>query len=407
MSSHSTWAASASDRNFNCPGAIAMTDGLAETTSSAADWGTCCHAIAADCLQKNTDAAAWVGLAIKGKQFEFEVDDEMADTAQVYVDYCRALMKPGVRYWIEENFSLAALNPPFDAGGTGDFVAYDPDSEELEVVDLKGGRGVVVDVQGNRQMRSYGLGAMLKHGDLKVSRVKVTIVQPRAQHRDGIIRSETFHVADLIDWTVTLKVAMERSALALKVKAEGALPGPWAATYLKAGDHCQFCGAAGFCPALEERARDAAGVWFDDLDVAQISNTPDSFSPEELSKRLDMIDTIREWCNAVEAYAHRRAEAGVAIPNYQLVPKIGNRAWKVDEMAVFDMLTSNGVANDKAYTHKIVSPAQAEKLLGAKKKQAVDGLTERPSRGTNLARIDKTTRSAIPPAVDRHFDVLD
>ena len=70
-------------------------------------------------------------------------------------------------------------------------------------------------------------------------------------------------------------------------------------------------------------------------------------------------------------------------------------------------LARNGVPPERAYIRKIPSPAQAEKLLGAKKKSVLEGYTERPVRGTNLVRSTNTTRPAIPPAVDRHFDVLD
>lgn len=405
---HSTWSASATDRNVACPGAIALTDGLPETTSEAADWGTCCHEIAAECLNKGGDAAEWIGVTVKGKKFEFTVDEEMADTAQVYIDYVRAL--PGDQLWIEETFSLAPINPPFDAGGTCDALSYDAKRRHMHVVDLKGGRGVVVSVTGNKQMRTYALGALLAHPGKAVDTITVTIVQPRANHPDGIIRSETFDVIELMEWTTDLRDAMRQSKAALvqgRPYADQPLDAVWVSTWLKAGDHCKFCPAAGFCPALEQRATDAAGVWFDDLDRPRISNRPEDFTPEQLAQRLDMLDMIQEWINEVRAYAHRQAEAGVAIPGYKLVEKIGNRAWKVDEMTVFDMLTSNGVANDKAYIHKLVSPAQAEKLLGAKKKQAVEGLTERPVRGTNLVQDAKTTRPSVPAAADRFFDKLD
>lgn len=403
---HSTWSASATDRNVACPGAIALTDGLPETASEAADWGTCCHEIAAECLNKGGDAAEWIGITVKGKKFEFTVDEEMADTAQVYIDYVRAL--PGDQLWIEETFSLAPINPPFDAGGTCDALSYDAKRRHMHVVDLKGGRGVVVSVTGNKQMRTYALGALLAHPGKAVDTITVTIVQPRANHPDGIIRSETFDVVELMEWTADLRDAMHLSAAAMRAKAETA-PAVWAAAHLNPGPHCQFCGAAGFCPKLEERARDAAGVWFDDLDQPQISkaNAPDAMAPAELAKKLDMLDMIQEWINEVRAYAHRQAEAGVIIPGYKLVEKIGNRAWKVLEETVVETLMANGVSEDKAYTKKIVSPAQAEKLLGAKKKQAVEGLTERPVRGTNLVQDAKTTRPSVPAAADRFFDKLD
>src|SRR5690606_6882742 len=113
----------------------------------------------------------------------------------------------------EERFSLDALEPPFEAGGTGDFVAWFEQDRRLEIVDFKNGRGVV-DVEGNPQLRTYALGAMLHHTALAVDTVTVTIVQPRAAHKDGRIRSETFHVADLIAWTADLLKAMQRSKAA-------------------------------------------------------------------------------------------------------------------------------------------------------------------------------------------------
>ena len=403
---HSTWSASATDRNVACPGAIALTDGLPETTSEAADWGTCCHEIAAECLNKGGDAAEWIGITVKGKKFEFTVDEEMADTAQVYIDYVRAL--PGDQLWIEETFSLAPINPPFDAGGTCDALSYDAKRRHMHVVDLKGGRGVVVSVTGNKQMRTYALGALLAHPGKAVDTITVTIVQPRANHPDGIIRSETFDVVELMEWTADLRDAMHLSAAAMRAKAETA-PAVWAAAHLNPGPHCQFCGAAGFCPKLEERARDAAGVWFDDLDQPQISkaNAPDAMAPAELAKKLDMLDMIQEWINEVRAYAHRQAEAGVVIPEYVLTDKIGNREWTIDEASLEQTLTLWGVPVEKQFVKKPLSPAQAEKVLGTKKKHLVEPLTRRPLRGTSLVRANKTTRPSVPAAADRFFDKLD
>lgn len=404
---HATWSASSTEANWFCPGRLALIDGLPETTNEAADWGTCCHELAEMCLREGGDAVERIGLTLTGKQHSNEVDEEMAETAQMYVDYVRSLLVDGAVLQIEQRFSLDALKPPFDAGGTADAVIYKPKIRNLEVVDLKGGRGVVVAVTGNKQMRTYALGAVLANPALKFDTVTVTIVQPRAAHKDGRIRSETFHTADLIEWTSDLLRAMEASALAIEVRSKGAVPAVWNAEFLNAGDHCKFCPAAGFCPALEQKATDAAGVWFDDLDQPRISNRPDDMTPEALAKRLDMLDMIQDWINEVRAYAHCQAESGVEIPGYQLVEKIGNRAWTVGEDTIAEMLVNNGISEEKAFTKKIVSPAQAEKLLGAKKKKAIEGMAERPVRGTNLVKETKTTRPSAVASVHKHFDVLD
>lgn len=411
---HATWSASATERNWNCSGALALTKDLPEKTSEAADWGTCCHQIAEKCLRGGVEAISFLGTTEKGKKHEFDVDEEMADTAQVYVDYCRARLAEykkatgqDAAFFLEQKFSLASLSPPFDAGGTGDFVIIFPLWKMIEVVDLKGGRGVVVEAKGNPQGRTYGLGAMLKHVGLDVETVRVTIVQPRAGHKDGRIRNDEFHVADLVEWTTDLMARMRRSKAALDER--GKLPeAAWAAKWLNPGAHCgkTFCKAQGFCPALAQRALDAAGVWFDDLDQPRLSNSPEAMAPEKLAQTLDSLDMIAEWINAVRAYAHAQAESGVAVPGYQLVEKIGNRAWKVDEAKVVETLTANGVDREHAFTRKLVSPAQAEKLLGSKKKTAIADLVERPVRGTNLVAANKTTRPAVASAVEKHFDIL-
>lgn len=417
---HSVWSASATDRNVNCSGAIAVTIDAPETTSEAADWGTCAHQISEACLRSGQDAIEFVGRTVKGKKHEFEVDEEMSDTAQTYIDYVRKRMADykaetgeDATLFIEEKFSLGALNPPFESGGTSDAVMYFPKWKLLEVVDLKGGRGVVVEVKGNPQARSYGLGAMLAHQKFDIDRVMSTIVQPRANHQDGRTRSETIHTADLVEWTTDLVAAMHRSKEAFdeyELVKSGKTPfAVWAAKWLRAGDHCKFCPAAGFCPALEQRAHDAAGVWFDDLDQPRLSpsNSPDVMSPEKLAATLDSLDMIQEWMNSVRSYAHAQAESGIEIPGYQLVDKIGHRAWTADEVAVATLLMENGVSEMKCYTRKLVSPAQAEKLLGSKKKGAIAEIVERPVRGTNLVAATKTTRPAATPAVHKHFDILD
>lgn len=418
---HAQWSASATERNWNCSGALALTDGLPDSTNEAADWGTACHQIAEKCLRQGVQADSFIGETEKGKKFSFEVDEEMADTAQQYVDYVRRAVidaappktNPADLLHIEQRFSLASLNPPFEAGGTADAVVYKPLIEELEVIDLKGGRGHVVEVVGNSQLRTYALGAMLANKGLKVKTIKVTIVQPRAPHKDGRIRSESFHVVDLMEWTTDLLAAMQRSAQACadwEKIGKTVSHGEWNSTHLKAGDHCKFCKAAGFCPALEQRALDAAGVWFDDLDNARVSNAPDSMDVGELAKRLDMLDMIGEWINAVRAYAHAQAELGVEIPGYQLVDKIGNRKWKADVEAdkVAALLEAAGKDRALAFAPpKPASPAQVEKALGAKHKADIADLIERPVTGTNLVAANKTSRPAATPAVNKHFDILD
>src|SRR6185295_7623021 len=305
--SHATWAASATARHMHCPGSLALSLSLPRTARierEAAAWGTACHQIAERCLRKGLDAATFWGEEETSGRFTFTVDDDMANTAQVYVDYCRALARDADWFDIEKQFSLENLKPPFDSGGTADFTAYTERIKQLEIVDLKGGKGVVVDVHENGQLRSYAIGGLLAYPGVDVDTVKTTIIQPRAPHTDGIIRSETFHVVELIDWTTDLLKAMALADEALNAleatQGNTVLKDEWRDKYLRPGK-CQFCPAEGVCPALRNDAQSVIDQWFDPDPLTgepDIRNAPLDTSPETLARDLDLMDQLTNWMNA-------------------------------------------------------------------------------------------------------------
>jgi len=415
---HATWAASSTARHLYCPGSLALSLSLPHTARverEAAAWGTCCHQIGEACLRsarQYLNAHDFVGEPQICGRFTFIVDDEMANCAQIYVDYCRDLIDRGAQYWIEENLSLAKLNPPFDSGGTGDFIAYMAGEKLLEIVDLKGGKGVVVDAAGNAQTRSYALCAMLAHPGLGAERIRTTIVQPRADHKDGVIRSETFHVIDLMEWAGELLKGMQLSAEALDAFAAAGdntvKLDAWRDQYLKPG-HCQFCPAEGVCPALRNDAKSVIDKWFDENpDTGELTpnNSVLDTSPETLAADLDMMDTLQNWMNARRAYAQQLVEGGGSIPGYQLVDKRGTRKWVSDNDAdmAFEIGKAVNIDISRLYSRKLLSPAQVEKLVPSSAKKALAPLWHMHVSGTNLVRSDKTTRPAVGNLVDRFFE---
>lgn len=407
---HSTWSASATARNWHCAGALTLAQyAPPQRESIHAARGTACHQIAEKCLRSTANANDFLDTVEDAKSFKVTIDEELANSAQEYVDYCRFLMPDGP-YWIEEKFDLSSLGTPFDAGGTADFVSYSPADRELEVVDLKNGMGVV-DVNENPQLRTYGLGALLRHKGLDVTHIKVTIVQPRAPHKDGRIRSETFHVADLVEWTADLLAAMKRSKQAMDEHAAAGgntvLLDEWRDKWLKPG-RCTFCPVEATCPALRRDAMSVAAVWFDDMDQPRIGNAALDTDPASVARDLDMIPMLEDWIKARRAYAHAQAEQGVEIPGYQLVDKIGNRKWADDPALLDEMLRKIdelGLGTDAAYVEpKLKSPAQMEKLLGSKRKALIEPFVTREVTGTNLVSVAKTSRPAAKTVADKYFE---
>jgi hypothetical protein len=358
--------------------------------------GTACHEVAERALRYGFEPRHYLGTSVTTKEHKIEIDDELVTAAGVYVNHVRASIGRDDKFWIEEKFSLDALNTAYDSGGTADCVIYHPETLTLEVKDLKNGMAAV-EVVNNDQLRTYALGAILAHAELKVSTVKVTIVQPRAYHKDGAIRSEEFSVVELLEWSNDMLADLQKAKRAEEEyhAAEGnaVLLDEWAETYLKPGD-CYFCAARPTCPALRKQAFDVAGVFFDDFDKPRIKNSPDTLSPESLAQTLDTLDQIEEWVKAVRAYAQAKAEAGETIPGYVLQDKFGLRKWAAPEdKVVRDLKVVAGLSEDQVYDKKLKSPSAIEKLLGKEGAKKIACMWSKPKTGQTLVRADTASSS--------------
>lgn len=157
--------------------------------------------------------------------------------------------------WVDKQEGALFLETRFDFGqhfgyvgleGTGDITLVEPDC--ITIADLKYGRGIVEveDAKGvpNRQLMVYLAGAVATFGPRP--KYRITILQPRAWHRDGPIRSRDVSAAEFSVFLFDLENAIEANF------------GNGACT---PGDHCQdYCPARSTCRALKrkcvERFRD-------------------------------------------------------------------------------------------------------------------------------------------------------
>lgn len=416
---HATWSASASARNFACPGALALSAGaLKQPESLHAARGTAAHQIAEKALRTGNAPVCSLGDVEQTKEFAVKIDDELVASATAYVEYVwgrmqeavaaavaagRPVPADAVTLQIEQRFSLAKLDPPFEAGGTADAVLYFPADRLLEVVDLKNGMGIV-DALDNPQLRTYALGALLANPGLDVERVRVTIVQPRAPLRGETIRSDEFSKADLIEWTWDLLGAMTASKAAMELF--GTLGAEdWRKLFLRPGK-CKFCPAESFCPALRGEGTAAiakAETWFEHPLAPAVPNE----EAAELASDLARFDLVENWIKARRARAHQLAEQGVEIPGHRLVESYGHRKWRewvTGDTLYFDTLVKVDILEDDIYDRKLKSPAAVEKLLGAKRKHLIADLIVKPVTGKTLVRADKTDRPAVPGRAATFFE---
>ena len=363
MKAHSKIGASSYHRWGACPGSVRLSEGMPNTSSSYAQEGTKAHELAEKILL--------------GEITEYE-RDEMAEAVEVYVNFVQQLAVGSDYFGIEERFELTDLHP--DLFGTADATIYK--DKVLYVVDYKHGQGLAVEIERNKQLMFYALGALMK---LKVpcSHVEMVIVQPRAFHPDGPIRKWRVPVTELLDFSADL------------VEDAHATENPDAP--IVPGDHCRFCPAAPVCPKLHETAIETAKAEF--LPTA-------TYDPEVLGQVLTKLPAIKAWAKAVEDFALREAEAGRIPPGHKLVPKRAVRKWANSEQAEESLL--NGVfdlAPTDIYKETLLSPAQIEKLLPKDQKKLLDELVIKESSGNKLAPIaDK--RKASKPAIETEFTVI-
>lgn len=415
---HAQWSASATARNWQCQGAMAMATICPEGKESEhAARGTAAHQISEMCLQTFSNAIDYLGTVEKTKVFDVEIDEEIVNSAQEYIDYVRKQSKD-CELMLETRFSLASLDPPFQAGGTCDAIVLNAAERLVEVIDLKHGVGVV-NAKENPQLRTYALGALLSLSNDEAAnydRIKVTIVQPRAPHREGRIRSEEFHVADLIEWTSELMKAMHRSKDAMdefaKINGNRVLFDDWADKYLQTGA-CKFCPAEGMCPKQRSNALkvapEIAQKWFEDptaVTLPTLTNLPELMSPEERGHTLDGLQMLEDWIKALRSVEHTMAEKGNPATGWQLVDKEKRRAWAApEEKIAADLKSVVKLTDDQIYKKTVISPAQVEKILGAKRKGEIASMWHNPpTTETNLVSVTKTTRPAAKSKTAQFFE---
>jgi hypothetical protein len=386
---HATLGASGASRWIACPGSVRLSKGMPNVSSVFAQEGTAAHELADKCLTTGKNAIEFEGDIFE----EHEVDEDMAEAVQVYVDAVRKEAEGG-QLFIEQRFTLEDLNPPVPMFGTADAVIWNATTKTLTVMDLKFGAGVPVKVENSPQLSYYALGAMLalekSHG-IFPERVKMGIVQPRYRHPDGYVRW-----FEIDSFTLRSEWADFLIQAAYKTLDDDAPIVP--------GDHCKFCLAQAKCPRLHEQAVALAQSEFDD---GFSPPEPESLSDSQIADILEKASTFKSWLVSVEAYAKDKMMKGGHIPGRKLVEKRAQRKW-VDEQEAVDLLEQMGLEEDDIYTRKLISPAQAEGKLGKKKAitEQLATIVSKQSTGYTIAPItDK--RPAVVLTVGDEFDDVD
>lgn len=400
MTKHAILSPSSAERWFLCPGSLWVAKDIPDSETTYAAEGTTAHALAEYCLKNNKPASNLLGM--KTAVNDINVDDEMVEAIQGYVDTIKGIMSTKrdiVAFEVEQKLDFTELLNPeaikaslgedafiSSAFGTADVIILG--DGELQIHDLKYGKGVKVSAVKNKQLLIYGLAAYRYYSlCCEISKISLHIHQPRLNSHSEY--SLTPH--ELIEFGQLL----EKKALhAYTVYFNG----PTNDGDFSAGDsQCRFCKAAGVCNALANQVAEDIGAEFDVIDdniVTQVRTSDGS----EIAKKLSVLDKIEAWVTAVRATAHSMLSQGRQVPGYKLVMgRQGSRAWR-DAAEAESILKSFRLKQDEMYNRKIISPTQAINVLkdSPKRLSKLEEVITRPDgKPTVVSETDKRPAISI------------
>lgn len=364
---HAKLNCSSSMRWINCPGSVRLSENFPQTSSKYADEGTIAHLYLEESVkddpqgrQKALDQAA---------QF-YNDHPELDDTANSIRNNIDGMMAwllgeyqkekatdPAVQVYSEQQVDLTAYIPK--GFGTTDVTIAR--TGFLHIIDLKYGKGVKVDAEGNTQLRLYALG-MLDMLDMiyDVKEVQMTIYQPRLEN----VSTDRISAADLRTWGE--EVIRPAAKLALSRDAP-----------FSAGSWCQFCPAKGICRCRAEYSLE--------LENYRIKTT---LTDTEIGEVLGRIDALTKWAEDLKAAALTKIEEGGDIPGWKVVEGKSNRKFsdKADEKTIVAAAKKAGFDRSLLYESKMLTLSQIEKLMGKKTfAEALGQYVEKPQGKPTLA----------------------
>lgn len=368
-----------------CPGSVPSEGPFEDEGSHYARWGTVCHEVADLILQDviddkgkwaPRDAESYAGRVFEVEGHELEFDMEMADCVNDYIAHVESFWAPDAILLPEISAPIGHITGEEGATGTSDCVIIHPKQNEVCVIDLKGGKGVMVDAEDNDQALLYAGGVLEEYELLygPFDKIRAVIIQPRLNH--------------VSEWLITreqLDEELERikaDAAAVPTDEEWAKMGEEEKlAFLYPGEkQCRFCKAAKnkACPALDnfvvdqlaKTAPPARADEFPDLTLPKkaAAAVPDeSVDHEALAEAWRALPLIEKWIEGVRNAVHSRLHDGkpVGSGDHELTlyeGKRGARYW-TDKDAAEERMRKSRVKADDMFTKTLISPTQAEKKL--------------------------------------------
>lgn len=400
---HAKLSPSASSRWLACPGSIGLTANIKSKSGSAAMLGTTIHQAGENILNGEHCEP---GISIT---FDPEYNLPMQwlnksgyEEAKSYANYVQAICKKDkdkdYELLVEMKVDISQIYPEgYDIGDetmTGSADAVVIENDNLHIIDLKTGAGLV-SAEENSQLKIYAYGA---YEELSVfhdiNNIILHIVQNN--ERTGGDRTNSWETTpnEIIDWINNVVKPAAEEALSDNARC---IPGE---------SQCRWCEASSFCEAANKHAEELLDDLFDDIDEDDVKDSANILPIEKVTKFLESFKFISNLSNSYQNRIFDELMKGEEVDGYKLVKSQTRKKWS-DEIAAYEKLT-NWCKIDEVAPRKLVTPNQAEKVLGKMSTQKLNKFNElwiKPE-GELMAVPVSDKRPAEKPVVN-DFDDLD
>ena len=375
MADHAVLSASGSHRWLNCTPSARLELEFENTGSEAAREGTAAHALCEHKLKR--------ALHMRSRRPASDYDsDEMEECTDAYVDFVMEQYETAKQVCedpvilIEQRLDFSCYVP--DGFGTGDCLIIS--DNRLHIIDFKYGMGVLVEAEGNPQMKLYALGALAVYDALyDIREVSMTIFQPRREN----VSTWTIPVEDLKAWAENeLK---PRAKMAYDGEGEY-LPGEW----------CTFCRAAVKCRARAEEKLKLAQTEF---------RMPPLLTDAEIEDILAVLPDLTKWANEIAAYALDAAlNHGKEWNGFKVVEGRSVRKYR-DEAAVAEAAKEAGYKD--IYRQSLIPLTEMQRLMGKDRFEEILGglITKAPGRPTLVPKSDRRPAMNVSNAINEFYEI--
>lgn len=302
--------------DINCPGAAELRAKVPDTPAGdAAVRGNAYHDAAEHALKKGLDVHELLGMSWRGYTI---TKDVISTHLAPYVGFVDEHVDDWDWFDVEKFMEHPTIP---DCGGTADLIYQR--GRTLGIGDLKTGKHLIS--PRSDSLHFYAAVAILSM-NLDVDEVELTIFQL------GEVKQAVMPIDDIMTWHDRYMTSYRRGD-----------------EYI-AGSHCKWCPAMSICPAKKGAAESA-------FKYKKMGG--------DLAESLALIEELKPWIKEVESAAEKAMMAGAQVDGWKVVASRPTRKWAVDDTSVLSYLQSVGLDIETAAPRKVITPPQAEKMLGS------------------------------------------